>query len=375
MRENTWQLEQRIQVLERERADLRRILRGLGQGVLAVDHAGVLVHANPAAVSMLGIDADTCLGSHMYVAVPHVEASDALESVLRDDGHRPRLTRELTIDGEDGQPQQLVLTVRPLRPAGARDDAPPEGAIAVVTDVTELRRLERARQDFFTNVSHELKTPITVIRGVLETVNDDSDMPREVRERFLGDANRHALRLAALVTDLLALARLEGDAGALERIDLDLGALTCEVVAAARSAATTLGVDLQVTPANAEQAAAMHVVGDEEAIRQALSNLIDNAIAHSTDGDTVTVTVSHTDGMVELSVTDSGPGIPAELHDRIFERFYRVDTARSRARGGTGIGLSIVKHVAHAHGGTVSVISEPGSGSTFLLRLPAPEPA
>ncbi|MCW2962071.1 MAG: Phosphate regulon sensor protein PhoR [Thermoleophilia bacterium] len=366
MRDNAWQLGQRIEQLERERADLRRILRGLGEGVLAVDRAGIVVHANPAAIAMLGLDADSCLGSHMYVAVPHPEACDALELVLRRDEHAPRLERELTIEGEDGQPLQLAVAVRSLRPAGASDDAEPEGAIAVVTDVTELRRLEAARRDFFTNVSHELKTPITVIRGALETIADDPDMPREVLEKFVGGANRHALRLSALVTDLLALARLQHDPDALRSEPVDVRAIAADVIDTAGIASRTAEVALEIeADADVEP-----ILGDEEAIRQALSNLIDNAIAHSDAGSVVRVRLRVSGAFLEVEVLDVGAGISGEHLERVFERFYRVDSDRARSRGGTGIGLSIVKHVAQAHGGSVSVESAPGEGSRFTLRLP-----
>ncbi len=367
VRERTWMLEQRVKVLERERQDLGRILRGLGEGVVAVDRAGIVVHANPAAISMLGLDPSACLGSHMFVAIQQPGICDLMEDVMR--GEEGKLVRELVIEGPAGGDAMLVASVRPLRKAGD-ESGEPEGAIAVVRDVTELRRLERARQDFFGNVSHELKTPVTAIRGAIETIIDDPAMEPDVRARFLDGASRHAMRLSALVTDLLALARLEEGPGALQRTEVDVAALVGEVLAAAESTAGRRDIVLELAVETVEGAPTYGVLGDEEAMRQALGNLVDNAVAHSDEGGAVRVGLSRAGDVVRIAVQDTGSGIPADAVERVFERFYRVDAARSRARGGTGIGLSIVKHVAQAHGGSVAVDSEVGVGSTFTLSLP-----
>jgi two-component system phosphate regulon sensor histidine kinase PhoR len=368
VRERTWLLEQRIAELERERQDLGRILRGLGEGVVAVDRAGVVVHANPAAIRMLGLDGSSCIGNHMFVAIPHPGVCDVLEEVMRGS---PKLVREVPIERPEGD-TVLSVSVRSLRKADD-EDGEAEGAIAVVRDVTDLRRLERARQDFFGNVSHELKTPVTAIRGAVETILDDPGMSEPDRIRFLDGARRHAMRLGSLVTDLLALARLEAGPRALQVGEVDLAALAGEVLAAAEGSATSRQVRLELAAdgvADAHAAPALTVDGDEEALRQAIANLVDNAVAHSEAGGRVRVALAVEAGVVSLTVQDEGAGIPPEALERVFERFYRVDEARSRARGGTGIGLSIVKHVAQAHGGSVGVSSELGAGSTFELRLP-----
>ena len=365
VRERTWVLEQRVQELEGRVRDLGRILRSMGEGVLAVDRSGIVVHANPAAEELLGLDRASCLGSHMFVAVPHPSACDALEEVMRGE---KRVLRELVVERPEGE-LLLTLSCRALRKVGV-EVGEPEGAIMVVRDVTDLRRLERARQDFFGNVSHELKTPVTAIRGAIETILDDEDMPAEVHDRFLDGARRHTVRLSALVTDLLALARLEGDPRALQVEPVDLAGVVGEVLVAAEDTATPRQIVLELGIETAEGAPAFTIDGDEEAIRQAVSNLVDNAIAHSRDGEAVRVALARHGDVVELQVRDTGTGIPADALERVFERFYRVDAARSRERGGTGIGLSIVKHVAQAHGGSVSVASRVDEGSTFSLRLP-----
>ncbi|MCW2925308.1 MAG: hypothetical protein JWM98_2712 [Thermoleophilia bacterium] len=364
VRERTWMLEQRVVELERERQDLGRILRGLSEGVVAVDRAGIVVHANPAAIGLLGLDGASCLGSHMFVAIPHPAACELIEDVMRGEG---RVTRELVIERPEGD-SVLVVAVRSLRKAG-RDDGEAEGAIAVVRDVTELRRLERSRQDFFGNVSHELKTPVTAIRGSIETIIDDPEMLPEVRARFLDGARRHAVRLGSLVTDLISLARLEGDPGALQLAPVEVEGVTCEVFAEVAEDAARREVRLELEM-RVDDGRELVVEADEEALRQALGNLVHNAIAHSDPGSRVLVELWRDGAFLLIAVTDEGTGIPAEALERVFERFYRVDAARSRARGGTGIGLSIVKHVAQAHGGSVTVASTPGAGSTFTLRLP-----
>ncbi len=367
VRERTWMLEQRVAELERERQDLGRILRGLGEGVVAVDRSGIVVHANPAAQSMLGIDGNTSLGSHMFVAIPHHGVCDLIEDVMR--GEEGKLVRELVIEGPAGGDAVLMVSVRPLRKAG-QEAGEPEGAIAVVRDVTELRRLERARQDFFGNVSHELKTPVTAIRGAIETIIDDPEMGDDDRARFLENASRHSMRLSALVTDLLALARLEEGPGALEHTEVDVATLVGEVLAAAETSAARREIVLELGVESVEGAPTFTVQGDEEALRQAIGNLVDNAVAHSEDGGSVRVGLAREGDVVRIAVHDHGSGIPEDAVERVFERFYRVDAARSRARGGTGIGLSIVKHVAQAHGGSVTVSSVLGEGSTFTLAVP-----
>lgn len=362
--ERTWMLEQQVEQLKRERQDLRRILRGLGEGVLAVDRAGLVVHANPTAVALLDLVDDAGIGSHMYVAVPNADVCDLLEDVMRGEG---RISRELVIERPEGD-TVLTVTVRSLRKAG-REDGEAEGAIAVVRDVTELRRLERLRQEFFGNVSHELKTPVTAIRGSIDTILDDPDMSHEDRTRFLSAARRHSVRLGALVTDLLALARLEAGEQALVQGDVDLTALAEEVLIEREHDAARAGVTLRLELDEAAPGA-HHLRGDREALRRAVGNLVDNAIAHSDSGRDVVVRLRRDRGELELCVIDSGEGVPPELIERVFERFFRIDTDRSREKGGSGIGLSIVKHVAQAHGGVASASSVPGEGSSFCLRLP-----
>lgn len=364
-----WELEQKLERHRARRADLNRILSGLGEGVLGVDATGIVRYANPVAMQLLDVDPATCIGSHLFVAVPDTAVANAIEDVMRGDAHASpeERQRELVVE-HDGIPRTLLIVVSPLRTeenADPEEGASFEGAIAVVRDVTDLRVLERTRQEFFTNVSHELKTPITAIRGALETVVGDDEVPPDVRDRFLANAQHHAHRLATLVNDLLSLARIERDPTSLPRAPVDLLTLVTEVLEGAEPMADRAGVTLEVLVQSVTE-----IEGDEEALRQAITNLVDNAVAHSPRDHTVTVTISDDGVIASVSVRDTGVGIPDEALERVFERFYRVDDARSRARGGTGIGLSIVKHVAQAHGGTVHVTSTLGAGSEFTLLLP-----
>ncbi len=242
--------------------------------------------------------------------------------------------------------------------------------MATISDVTDLRRLENLRRDFAANVSHELRTPITSIRGYVETLQEDDLSDPEQTHRFLGVAQRQIDRLAAIVEDLLSLARLdrigEGEEAALT--EQAVAPIIAEVVADLTAKATERKVTINVDCAETLVARL-----NSPLMERAVTNLVDNAIVHSEEGSAVDVAATLTGKTLYLSVRDHGVGIDKAHIDRLFERFYRIDAARSRARGGTGLGLSIVKNVALAHGGRVTVQSIPGEGSVFTLVIPAGE--
>jgi two-component system phosphate regulon sensor histidine kinase PhoR len=241
------------------------------------------------------------------------------------------------------------------------------GALLVVHDVTRVHRLEKVRRDFVANVSHELKTPITSIRGFVETLQDGAVHDPEKAKRFLDIIRRQSERLNAIIEDLMELSRIEREAET-ETIDRgvhDLGPVLEAAVAdcAAKASARNVGVSLRLAgPLFARVNARM--------LEQAVANLLDNAIKYSDPGAGVEIGAEQSGDTITIHVRDQGPGIPSEHLPRIFERFYRVDKARSREVGGTGLGLAIVKHIAQAHGGTVSVESTPGEGSLFAVHLP-----
>jgi two-component system phosphate regulon sensor histidine kinase PhoR len=241
--------------------------------------------------------------------------------------------------------------------------------VLVLHEVTELRRLETLRRDFVANVSHELKTPLTAIRGLVETLEDDDAMPAELRRRFLGKIRVQGEHLAAQVADLLTLSRLESLERPLEMERMDLRDLARQALALHQGGAEERGLVLAAEIPDGP----LVVKGERAALVQALGNLLDNALKYTPAGGTVTLRLRADGSRTLFEVEDTGIGIEPRDRERIFERFYRVDRARSRALGGTGLGLAIVKHVAQRHGGRVAVASVPGQGSVFTLSLPPAE--
>ena len=241
---------------------------------------------------------------------------------------------------------------------------PGGGAVAVLRDLTETERVEKTRRDFIANVSHELRTPLTSIQGYTETLLDSAPENNHTRE-FLDIIRKSALRMSRLTEDLLTLARVESGE---QRFDIQPVApadLLQEAVQSFREIARAQNVELKV-----EDSVAAQVGADAEAIHQVFSNLVDNALKYAASGGRIVLGARPSAGSVEFFVQDFGPGIPSEHLGRLFERFYRVDKARSRESGGTGLGLAIAKHIVLAHGGTLRAQSELNHGSTFLFTLP-----
>jgi two-component system phosphate regulon sensor histidine kinase PhoR len=236
--------------------------------------------------------------------------------------------------------------------------------VAVFHDVSELRRLDRVRRDFLANASHELRTPLTSIQGFASTLLE-TPLEGPERRNYLEVIARNAERLSSLIDDLLELSQIEGRREPLRRDEV-------EVVDVASRLLEDLAPRLEQHSLNASLGgdASARAFGDRRAIEQVLSNLLDNAVKYSDEGGTIDVTIDERSDRVEVTVADSGIGIPAADLDRVFERFYRVDKARSRALGGTGLGLSIVKHLVQGMGGDIRVASQLGKGSTFRFWLP-----
>jgi two-component system phosphate regulon sensor histidine kinase PhoR len=240
-----------------------------------------------------------------------------------------------------------------------------KGAVAVFHDMTEVRRLETVRRDFVANASHEIKTPLTAIRGFAETLLSN-ELPAQDARSYLEIILRHSERLARLVEDLLELSRLESGKFTLEPEPLDVGVLTAKLCRELEPRLRERGISVRVSAEGAPRAFA-----DARAVEQILQNLLDNAIKYSDPEREIEVRVAKDGDDVRIDVVDQGLGIPEADRARIFERFYRVDRGRSREQGGTGLGLSIVKHLVQASGGEVWVESTPGVGSTFAFTLPS----
>jgi two-component system phosphate regulon sensor histidine kinase PhoR len=241
---------------------------------------------------------------------------------------------------------------------------PGGGTVAVIRDLTETERVEKTRRDFIANVSHELRTPLTSIQGYTETLLDSLSEDNHSRD-FLEIIRKNATRMSRLTEDLLTLARVESGEQRFDIQPVGAGDLLHEAVQSFSELARTHGVELRV-----EDTASTLVSADPEAIHQVFSNLVDNALKYGGSGRLIALGARPAGTMVELYVRDSGPGIPSEHLGRLFERFYRVDKARSRESGGTGLGLAIAKHIVLAHGGTIRAESELNHGSTFLFTLP-----
>jgi len=354
------ELQRRLGQLEDERAEMQALIDSMSEAVLAFDAEGRLRRANPAA--------------RRIFALPEDARGLAVEAVDR----RPeflRLVRSAS-GGAAVAPTDLMLQERHL--LASAHPLPGGGAVVVFLDVSELRRLEGVRRDFVANASHELKTPLTAIRGYSETLLDH-DLPPDLRRQFAETVRNNAERLQHIVDDLLDLSRLEsgGWRVAPDRIALEPLAREVWAEAACSTAGKPLEFRFQSDPQGAE------IYADPGGVRQILANLFGNACRYTPAGGTITLRAHRTDAprgagadgaggpaRVVIEVIDTGAGIPEQHLPRIFERFYRVDPARSRAEGGTGLGLSIVKHLVEAHGGRIDAESELGRGTTVRFTLP-----
>jgi two-component system phosphate regulon sensor histidine kinase PhoR len=334
------------------------ILASMRDGVIAVNRSQEIVHINRAALSLLRIPPGQAVGRllHEVIRVPGILT--AIQGAV--DGDEVRST-DFTLHHAEGE-RTIELQGSTLLEPGGRTI----GAVVVLRDVTELRRLESIRRDFVANVSHELKTPLTAIRSLTETLLEEDGPPPELKRRFLEKIATQGARLSALVTDLLSLSRLEQGEGPLQAENLDLGSYVAEAAKFLGAGAAAKGIQLSVEMPKLP----VSIVGEEEGIRQLLNNLLDNAIKYTPNGGAVYIRCQAAETTVTLEVQDTGIGIAQKDQARIFERFYRVDRARSREMGGTGLGLSIVKHLAQAFGGVVRLDSEPRRGSIFRIQLP-----
>lgn len=286
------------------------------------------------------------LGGHSDVLL-----DEAVEEILRATINGSSAQRRLELFG----PPQRVLSLRSVTLSGG-------GALVMIDDISERVRLDAVRTDFVANISHELKTPVGALAVLAETLADSDD--HEVNRRLADKMVDEAHRVSSTIDDLLELTRIElGGPGETEEVSL--AAVLGEVLARHRLPAETAGITLDVGAGDG-----LTVLGDRLQLVSAVSNLVDNAIKYTNRGGVVSVTVRGEGTFVAIEVADTGIGIPARDLDRVFERFYRVDRARSRETGGTGLGLAIVRHVANNHGGEVEVRSREGEGSTFVLRIP-----
>ncbi len=352
-------LESRIDDLERRNREQAALFAAMTEGVIAVEADERILSVNRAARSLFDVSVDDATGRPIAEVVRNVAL---VEFVRRSLGSSTVVEGEIVARGD----RERVLTAHgsPLVTANGRR----VGAIVVLNDVTGQRRREIERRELVASVSHELRTPVTAIKGFLETLRDGALSDPASAQRFVTIALRQTDRLHGLIEDLMRLARLERDIEAKEvtRSVQRIRPLLATAAQTAEAAARTSEVEVVVSCPDTLSAAV-----NAELLEQAITNLVANAIRYSDPGSRVEVDAEPgDDDTILIHVRDEGCGIDPVHHERLFERFYTVDTGRSRASGGTGLGLAIVKHVARAHGGAVSVESAPRRGSVFTLRLP-----
>ncbi len=353
------QLHARITTITQQRNELEAVLSGMVEAVLVIDKYENIRSVNRAAEKLFQINRVRVEGRKVQEAIRNTDLRRFVTETL---SREEPLEADIVILGD---PEKFLQA----HSAILRDvDGKTISALVVLNDVTRLKRLENIRRDFVANVSHELKTPITSIKGFLETLREGALRDPEHAERFLDIIIKHTDRLSAIVNDLLSLSRIERDSEKGE-IAVQNGSIT-EVLDAVGKACNAKAQSKNI---KLECEAGEEIVApiNPTLLEQAIVNLVDNAVKYSESGQTVSVRAEKISEEVVIKVIDEGSGIPREHLDRIFERFYRVDKARSRKVGGTGLGLAIVKHIVSAHGGRVTVQSFPGKGSTFSIYLPA----
>ena len=342
------ELDDRFVELRREREESRTLLEALSDGVIAADARGVIVSANAAARRLLEFRP--------------ADPLPPLTELFHDQQHRA-LIREV-LEGRAVERREIDMGERTVLVSGRT--LPDGGALLVMSDVTDMRRLETMRRDFVANVSHELKTPLTAIAGYAETLAAEAD-PSSQTAGFAATIGQNARRMQLLVDGLLDLSRIESGHWQPKRSVVEIEAAARDAWAPFAERAETAHVRFDPTVPREAHA----VSADPDALRQVFTNLFDNALRHTRAGGAIRVAAQVESDGVAISVSDTGSGIPAEHLPRVFERFYRVDHGRARHQGGTGLGLAIVKHLVEAHGGHAEAESVLGQGTTIRLHFPA----
>jgi len=352
------QLDRRIETIISQRNELETVLASMREGVIAIDNEEQIINLNSAAAGLFDSKPENCRGRNLQEVI----RNSALQQFVRQ-STISQVPKEDDISLYHNGEKTLHLHSSPLLDASKERI----GTLVVFNDVTHLRRLENMRRDFVANVSHEIKTPLTAIKGFVETLHQGNvDNPDEAK-RFLGIIQKHADRLSSIVEDLLSLSRIEQE-DKVKTIKLEEGSIKDvfrSAILICRPKAEEKNIGLQIVCD--EQISARF---DANLLEQAVVNLLDNAIKYSEPESTIYLKAQPGGSKIKISVEDQGIGIAQKHLPRLFERFYRVDKARSRNMGGTGLGLAIVKHIAQAHSGNVSVESTLGQGSTFTIHLP-----
>ncbi len=358
----TDQLRTKIDELSEDRAQLLAMLTSMVEGVMVLDCRGRILQINPALERMFDVRRTEIRGQISTEVLAHPELNRLITTIL---ANRAGQEAEITLT-----PGGRCLHIETSVAGCERENE--ACAVLVFHDITELRRLEKIRKDFVANVSHELRTPLTSIKGYVEALLDGGKDNPDTAVNFLTIILKQSDRLNLILEDLLELSKIESGRVSFKEDPLDLRSVIERTLSMIKPLADkkkhhlVSSIDDRLPP----------IAGDESRLTQVLTNLLDNAVKYTPEQGTITVTAkSLPDQMVEFAVTDTGLGIPEQDRPRVFERFYRVDKARSREMGGTGLGLAIVKHIVEGHGGQVWVEAHPPQGSRFLVRLPIARPA
>jgi len=348
-------IEDKIKEVKIQNQKLAAIFNSMIEGVIVIDKAGYIISVNPTIERIFGILKKDVEGKVFLEAIRNNDIAEVISAALK---------RGESISSEIA----LIYPVRRVFEVNATpifDNNVISGCLVVVHDITEIRRLETVRSDFVANVSHELKTPLTSIKGFVETLLEGALDDKENNRNFLKIIYDHAERLNSLVDDLLSLSHLESKEITLNKKSFNLSSQLEGVISGFKSQLKKMGIDIKN-----ELPAGIAINADKDRIEQVFTNLIDNAIKFNKEKGSIRIYVQEVNGKIKVFVEDLGIGIPEKDIPRIFERFYRVDKARSRELGGTGLGLSIVKHIVELHGGSVGVESTEGLGSKFWFILP-----
>ena len=345
----------RFNIIKTERDQLSTILKSMNEGVITVNDKGLITHVNRAACRILRTSGERCLGQSLQ----DMDASNNLnQAFIQCQQEQVSVERSIQLDGYTFA-RHYRLHVTLLKHSDQAD------AILVLQDTTDVQRMDKMRADFVANASHELKTPITAIRGFAETLIEDEAIERQTQQRFIRKIHGQSIRLSDLVSELLALSRLESnDAAFNTQVDLQqIVQRVCDnLQAVAQGHQVILDLDTKGQP--------IMLLGDENALSQMVTNLVDNAIKYTPAMGHVHVVIEVDASTALLSIKDDGIGIDEANQERIFERFYRVDKARSQSLGGTGLGLAIVKHIVQSHKGSLKLKSKLNQGSTFVIKIP-----
>lgn len=351
--------QQRLTEMETERNRLAMIFTGMVEGVIYVNKQQQIIHINQAAAHMLNISTITSIKQPLAELIKITEITSAVEdAIAQQDVVKTQVQRQ----GNSDNIEVIDIYAAALN----NDQGESVGAVVVLNDISELAYLERVRRDFVANASHELKTPITAIRGLTETILDDLLMPEEIRLRFIEKIKTQSIRLSGLVTDLMSISRLEANQSEPTFEAINLTKTLKQAMLNASNSAQEKNISISSQLGNSK----MIIRGDQQEINQLIDNLIDNAIKYTPAAGNINISLIAHENQAKITVKDTGIGISHAEQQRIFERFYRIDKARSRELGGTGLGLSIVKNIVEKHHGSITVESTKGHGSSFSVVLP-----